>query len=285
MRSCLHSIKKCKRAILVYRHRRDKSGKGWKAMKKYAVVTGASSGIGAEFAKRLAKEGYGLVLTARREDRLKIIKKHVKTECEIITADLTKEIECYRLYHAVEDKPVAVWINNAGFGDCGKFKNGELQKEMDMLSVNVRAMHLLTKLALRKMERQKYGSILNVASCAGLMPAGPYMASYYATKSYVTSLTRAIAEELRSDGSPVYIGCLCPGPVDTEFNEVADVEFALKGISPSYCVRYALKKMKQRKKVIIPSLPVRLAMIFGRFLPEELYIRIAAHQQRRKKKL
>ncbi len=86
-------------------------------MKKYAVVTGASSGIGAEFAKRLAKEGYGLVLTARREDRLKKIKKHVKTECEIITADLTKEIECYRLYHAVEDKPVAVWINNAGFGD------------------------------------------------------------------------------------------------------------------------------------------------------------------------
>lgn len=252
-------------------------------MKKYAVITGASSGIGMEFAKILAKEGYGLVLTARREERLEKLKKHLKTECEIVKADLTKEIECYQLYHAVEDKPVAVWINNAGFGDCSKFKKGDLQKEMDMVSVNVRAMHLLTKLALRKMERQRYGSILNVASCAGLMPAGPYMATYYATKSYVTSLTRAIAEELRNDGSPVYIGCLCPGPVNTEFNQVADVEFALRGISPSYCARYAWRKMKQKKKVIIPTLSVRLAMIFGRFLPEELYIRIAAHQQKKKK--
>lgn len=252
-------------------------------MKRYAVVTGASSGIGAEFAKRLAKEGYGLVLTARRSGRLEKLKKRLKTECEIVTADLTKEIDCYKLYHAVEDKPVAIWVNNAGFGDCGKFRNGDLQKEMDMLSVNVKALHILTKLALRKMERQKYGSILNVASCAGLMPAGPYMATYYATKSYAASLTRAVAEELRSDKSPIYIGCLCPGPVDTEFNQVAEVEFALKGISASYCVRYALKKMKQKKTVIIPSLPVRLAMTFGRFLPEELYIRIAAHQQRKKK--
>ena len=252
-------------------------------MKKYAVVTGASSGIGMEFAKILAKEGYGLILTSRREERLEKIKKTVKTECEIIAADLTKEIECYRLYHAVEDKPIAVWINNAGFGDCCKFRKGDIQKEMDMVSVNVKAVHLLTKLALRKMSRQKFGSILNVASCAGLMPAGPYMATYYATKSYVASLTRAIAEELRSEGSPVYIGCLCPGPVDTEFNQVADVDFALKGIRPSYCARYAWKKMKRRKTVIIPTLSVKLAMTFGRFLPEELYIRIAAHQQKKKK--
>ena len=92
-------------------------------MKKYAVVTGASSGIGAEFAKRLAKEGYGLVLTARRSGRLEKLKKKLKTECEIVTADLTKEIDCYKLYHAVEDKPVAIWINNAGFGDCGKWSD------------------------------------------------------------------------------------------------------------------------------------------------------------------
>ncbi len=252
-------------------------------MKKYAVITGASSGIGKEFAKILAREGYALVLTARRGDRLKKLAKHLKTECQIVEADLTKEEDCYRLYQSVAERPVAVWINNAGFGHCGAFKEGELEKELDMISVNVRALHLLTKLVLKKMERQNYGSILNVASCAGLMPAGPYMAAYYATKSYVTSLTRAIAEELRYEGSPVYIGCLCPGPVNTEFNEVAEVEFALKGISPAWCARYAYQQMKRGKTVIVPKLSVKLAVTFGRFLPEPLYIRIAAHQQKKKK--
>lgn len=251
-------------------------------MKKYAVITGASSGIGVEFAKRLAKQGYTLVLTARRKERLEKLRKRLKTDCGIITADLTKEADCYRLYEAVADKPVEIFINNAGFGDWGIFSDSSLQKEMDMLMVNVRAVHLLTKLMLQKMQKQNYGYILNVASCAGLMPAGPYMAAYYATKSYVTSFTRGIAEELREAGSPVYIGCLCPGPVDTEFNDVANVEFALKGISPAYCACYALAQMKRRKVVIIPTLRMQLAMTFGRFLPEKMYIRIAAHQQKKK---
>ncbi|TGY97828.1 SDR family oxidoreductase [Petralouisia muris] len=252
-------------------------------MKKYAVITGASSGIGKEFAKILAREGFALLLTARRGNRLEKLRKHLKTECLIVEADLTKEEDCRRLFQTVEDKEVAVWINNAGFGHCGTFKEGDLQKELDMLAVNVRALHFLTKLVLKKMERQNYGAILNVASCAGLMPAGPYMATYYATKSYVTSLTRAIAEELRYEGSPVYIGCLCPGPVNTEFNDVAEVEFALKGISPAWCARYGYQQMKRGKTVIVPKLSVKFAVTFGRFLPETLYIRIAAHQQKKKK--
>lgn len=252
-------------------------------MKKYAVITGASSGIGAEFARILAQEGYVLVLAARREERLKELKKRLETDCQIVPVDLGKKEGCYRLFQAVKDKPVEIWINNAGFGNFGTFKNSSLQKEMDMLDINVRALHILTKLALRKMEKQGFGNILNVASCAGLMPAGPYMAAYYASKSYVASLTRAVAQELRHEKSPVYIGCLCPGPVNTEFNHVANVEFALSGISPAYCARYGFVQMKKKRTVIIPRTSVRIAMTLGRFLPESWYIRLAAHQQKKKK--
>lgn len=250
--------------------------------KRYAVITGASSGIGLEFAKRLSKRGYPLVLIARREDRLIQLSKELKTKCEIITADLSREEECYRVFYQLQDKEVGVFINNAGFGDCGKFTETDLQKEMNMVQVNVKAMHVLMKLMLKKMQKKNYGYILNVASSAGLMPAGPYMATYYATKAYVASLTQAVAEELRESGSRVYAGCLCPGPVDTEFNSVANVEFALKGISAQYCVDYALKRMGKKQVVIIPGRIMQLAMTLGRYLPVPVYVRMAAHQQKKK---
>ena len=123
---------------------------------------------------------------------------------------------------------------------------------------------------------------MNVASSAGLIPAGPYMATYYATKAYVVSLTRAIAQELQDEGSNIYIGALCPGPVNTEFNSVANVEFALRGISPSYCVKYAIRQMKKRKVLIVPTLTIKAATFFGRFIPQSLYIKIAGHQQKKK---
>ncbi len=251
-------------------------------MKRYAVITGASAGIGMEFAKKLAKEGYALILIARRRERLEKLAKHLRTECEILPADLTKEAECFRVYKEISDKNIEIFINNAGFGDCGRFWESDLNKELDMIRLNIRALHILTKLMLKKMRKAGYGYILNVASSAGLMPAGPYMATYYATKSYVTSLTRGIAQELCEAKSRVYVGCLCPGPVDTEFNRVANVEFALKGIRPDYCAHYALKQMRKRKVVIIPKFYMKLAMTLGRFLPEKTYVRIAARQQRKK---
>lgn len=254
-------------------------------MEKYAVITGASAGLGKEFAKRLSAKGYKLVLVARRKERLQKLAGHLKTECEVIAADLTKETECYRVFEAVKEKEIAIFINNAGFGECGKFTESDLDKELSMIQLNIKAVHLFTKLMLKKMQEKDSGYILNVASCAGLMPAGPYMATYYATKAYVTSLTRAIAEELRECGSHVYVGCLCPGPVNTEFNQVANVEFMMKGISAGYCVRYALNRMAKRKVVMIPTLPMKLAMTFGRFLPESVYVRIAANQQERKKNI
>lgn len=250
--------------------------------KRYAVITGASAGIGAEFARRLSAKGFPLVLVARRRDRLERLAKELKTDCVVMEADLSREEECYRVMDQLRERKVGIFINNAGFGDCGRFVETDLAKEMDMVQLNVKALHILMKLMLRQMQEAGGGYILNVASSAGLMPAGPYMATYYATKSYVTSLTQAVAQELREEGSRVYVGCLCPGPVDTEFNSVANVEFALKGISAGYCAAYALEQMAKRQVVIIPTRLMQTAMLGGRFLPQSLYVKIAARQQKKK---
>lgn len=251
-------------------------------MEKYAVITGASSGIGVEFAKQLAMSGYALVLTARREERLKELAERLPVSCKLIPADLEKEEECFRFFEEIRELPIEVFINNAGFGDWGRFTESSLKKELSMIRVNVQAVQILTKLVLQKMQKEGTGYILNVASSAGLVPAGPYMGTYYATKAYVTSLTRAAAAELKEMGSKVYVGCLCPGPVETEFNMVANVTFALKGISASYCAKYALKQMWKKKTVIIPTKRMQLAMMAGRFLPQDVYIRIAGRQQKKK---
>ena len=250
--------------------------------KAYAVITGASSGIGTEFAKRLAKEGYKLVLVARRQERLEQLAQELDTECIIMTADLSDMDECKRMMNELESVDIDVFINNAGFGYCGETLTIETETELNMIDLNVKAMHLLAKLALDKMIERNKGYILNVASSAGLLPAGPYMSSYYATKAYVTSYTRGVAEELRRKHSDVYIGCLCPGPVDTEFNKVANVEFSLKGISASYCANYAISQMFKKKITIVPAFKMKALVVLARFLPAKVYIRIAAKQQRKK---
>lgn len=250
--------------------------------KKYAVITGASAGIGMEFARRLSEKGYPLILIARRKERLTKLAGELKTDCEIITADLAKEEECYRVFYQLQHKKIGIFINNAGFGDCGRFWETELQKELNMIQVNVKAVHILMKLMLKKMQKAGGGYLLNVASSAGLLPAGPYMAAYYATKAYVASLTQSAAEELRESKSRVYVGCLCPGPVDTEFNSVANVTFALRGITPGYCVDYALKQMKKRQTVIVPAPEMQIITAFGRCIPRSVYVKLAARQQKKK---
>ena len=251
-------------------------------MPKFAVITGASSGIGAEFARQLSARGYELMLVARREDRLRQLSAGLTTTCEIFPADLSKKSECLRLVKELQGRRVDLFINNAGFGDCGMFLDTDLDKELEMISVNVLALHILTKQVARILCKQGHGALLNVGSCAGLMPAGPYMATYYATKAYVVSLTSAVAEELRRKNSAVYVGCLCPGPVNTEFNSVANVKFALRGITPEFCVRCALQGIRKHKTIIVPGRAVALGMTVGRFLPRPLYIKIAALQQKKK---
>ena len=250
--------------------------------KRYAVITGASSGIGVEFAKRLALEGYALVLVARRKERLVQLAEELATECEVLPADLSNMNECTRVVEQLENHNIEIFINNAGFGFCGRILDVNNATELEMIDLNIKALHLLTKLTLEKMQKQQRGYILNVASSAGLLPAGPYMSTYYATKAYVTSFTRGVAEELRQTKSNVYIGCLCPGPVDTEFNKVANVEFALKGISAKYCANYAIDKMFKRKVTIVPTFQLKALTVLSRFLPTKYCIRITAKQQKKK---
>ena len=251
-------------------------------MPKFAVITGASSGIGAEFARQLSARGYNLLLVARRADRLEKLSDQLTTVCEIFTADLSKKSECLRLVKALEGRRVDLFINNAGFGVCGSYLETDDAREEEMIRVNVEAMARLFRFAVRRMHAAGGGTILNVASSAGLLPGGPYMAGYYASKAYVVSMTRGVAEELREMHSPVYVCALCPGPVDTEFNDHAGVVFALRGITPELCVEEALLGMMHRKTIIVPSAFMRLCTSAQRLVPIPLLMPIVARQQKKK---
>lgn len=251
-------------------------------MQKTVWITGASSGIGQEFARRYAKMGCHLILTARRRGRLEALAAELNVPCRILTADLAQAAECRRVCAEVQNERIDVFINNAGFGVCGSFAETNAGAELEMLRVNVEAMHLLFKAVLLKMRAQGCGEILNVASSAGLLPGGPYMAAYYASKAYVVSLTRAVAEELREEKSRVRVHALCPGPVDTEFNDRAGVVFALKGITPQLCVDEALLGMKRRKTIIVPSVFMRVCMCAQRLAPPPLLMPAVARQQKKK---
>ena len=246
---------------------------------KTVWITGASSGIGREFARRYARLGFRLILTARRRDRLETLAAELRakhgTLCRIVPADLEQDAQVTALCEALADEHIDLFINNAGFGACGAFSETDEGKELSMLRVNVLAMHRLFKFTLRKMEAQGFGTILNVAS-------GPYMAGYYASKAYVVSLTRGVAEELREQHSPVYVCALCPGPVDTEFNDRADVVFALKGITPELCVEEAMRGMLRRKTIIVPRTLMRLATTAQKLVPTPLLMPIVARQQKKK---
>ena len=255
-------------------------------MQKTVWITGASSGIGREFARRYAKMGCRLILTARRADRLEALAEELRqahgTVCRILTADLAREEECTRLCKELEGETLDIFINNAGFGVCGSYLETDAAKEEEMVRVNVEAMARLFRFAVRKMQAAGGGTILNVASSAGLLPGGPYMAGYYASKAYVASLTRGVAEELRQMHSPVYVCALCPGPVDTEFNDRAGVFFALKGITPEFCVDEALLGMMRHKIIIVPSAFMRLCTSAQKLVPTPLLMPIVARQQKKK---
>lgn len=250
---------------------------------KKTLITGASSGLGWQFAKYLSELGYDLIVVARRKEKLEELKKYIKTNVEIIKLDLSKEESCYKLYEKVKNENINILINNAGFGNFGKFYNTKLDKELDMININIKAVHILTKLFLKDMIKKDSGYILNVASAAAFAP-GPLMSTYYSTKSYVYRLSESINTELKHDKSKVKISVLCPGPVNTEFNDVANVEFSFKALSSEYVARYTIDKLLKGKDVIVPGVLMKFNRFFSKLLSDKLLSNIVYINQKRKEK-
>ena len=246
-----------------------------------ALITGASSGMGRDMARILSKMGYDLILVARRRERLLELKKELDTNVTVISMDLSIVQNNYKLYEKVKNKNIDILINNAGFGLFGEFVKTEIETELKMIDLNVVAYHILTKLFLQDFVRKDKGYILNVCSSAGFM-AGPRMATYYATKNYITKLTMAINEELRVSKSHVVVSALCTGPVATEFNQVAHGTFAIREASSYEVAKYAIDKLMKKKMIIVPTLLMKLTLFFNRFVPYRLALYIAYKIQMRK---
>ena len=231
-----------------------------------ALITGASSGIGRDMARILSFKGYDLIIVARNKEELNKLKEELNTNIEIISMDLSNIENCYKLYNRVKDENIEILINNAGFGLLGEFNNTALEKELNMIDLNIKSVHILSKLFLQDFVKRDSGYILNVASSAAFGP-GPLMATYYSTKSYVYNLTLSIYGELKKKKSNVHISCLCPGPVDTNFNNVANCEFKAKSLPSHYVANYAINKMFKDKLLIIPGFSIKMLYIFGRLIP------------------
>ena len=246
-----------------------------------ALVTGASSGIGREIAIDLASLNIDLIIVARNKKELEKLKEKVNVDVKIITLDLIKKDNVYKLYDLVKNDNIDILVNNAGFGLFGLFNETDLNKELEMIDLNVTTYHILTKLFLKDFVKKDNGYILNVCSSAGFM-AGPRLSTYYATKNYITKLTMAINEELRQMKSNVSISALCPGPVNTNFNKVANGDFSIKEISPILVAKLAVDKMFKRKMLIIPTFKMQCAVFFTRFIPYRLQLIIAYHIQGKK---
>ncbi len=246
-----------------------------------ALITGASAGLGEEFARQLTARARSLVLVARRQDRLTRLRDELQRQrpelpIHIRSVDLADQSEIDGLTQWLDHEKIKIdfLINNAGLGDAGDFVSSDSKRNDEILLVNVVALTRLTKQLLPGMVAQKRGAILNVSSCAGFLPI-PDFAIYAATKSYVTSLSEALRAELRGTG--VSVTALCPGPVHTEFGDVAKrpgeeprtgPEFIY--VSPQDVVSASLASVAADKPLLIPGFFMKFAMLLGRMTPMPL---------------
>ena len=245
------------------------------------LITGASSGIGLDMAKYLAQKKHELILVARDRKKLEYIQEKLPTKVTIIVADLSNEQKVKELYVLTKGENIDILINNAGFGTFGYFTETDLNKELEMIDTNIKAVHVLTKLFLKDMEQRNSGYILNVASSAAFQP-GPLMSTYYATKSYVYQLTEALYYEQKKKKSNVHLSVLCPGPVKTNFNNVAGVKFGVKPLSSTYVAKYAIDKLLDKKLLIIPGFKMKCAKFLGRFVSDKFLLRMTYRIQKKK---
>ena len=237
-----------------------------------ALITGASSGIGAAIAKELSSMGYETILVARRKDRLLSLQKTLPSSSEIFVADLENPEELEKLLANYPD--IDLLVNNAGLGVYGEFTETDFERESTMLDVNIRALHYL-------MKKRGGGKILNVSSSAAFF-TGPFLSSYYASKAYVLKLSRAVREELRRKSSPVTVSVLCPGPVKTEFGEVSGSDLGKNALDADTVARVALRGTFKGKAVIVPGFTMKCSRFFSKFIPEAISVRILYKIQKAK---
>ena len=244
-----------------------------------ALITGAGSGIGRDMARYLSEKGIEIYAVGRNREKLESLKNEI--DCKIYICDLADRHAVMKLYEELKYENINIQINKAGFGAFGRLENISLEPELELIDTNITALHILTKLFYKDFMQRNSGYILNVASSAAFM-AGPLLSSYYASKNYVLRLTEAIYEETRRRHKNVNISVFCPGPVDTNFNERANVKFAIKGISSEFAAKYAIDNMFRKKLIIVPTFKMRCGVFFLRFIPHRLMLRIAYHIQRKK---
>jgi Short-chain dehydrogenases of various substrate specificities len=254
-----------------------------------AVITGASAGIGREFARQLAPHAKRLVLIARRRERLEELRDQLgrinsKLLVEAQIADLSRSEEVKKLGATLEKEQVDVLVNNAGLGDYGSVAIADPGRLDEMIQVNVLALTILTRALLPQMIAQKNGAIINVSSSASFLPI-PGLAVYAATKAYVTSFSEALRAEVARDG--IAVCALCPGPVHTEFGTVAARASAEPESAPEFIyvpvetvVRDALKAIERNKPLVIPGFFMKIGMTLARLTPMPL-LRLAWRFSRR----
>lgn len=248
-----------------------------------ALITGASSGIGREIALYLSDLGYDIIVVARNELALRDLQKEVKTKVEVISMDLTDRENVWKLHEMYKREPIEVLVNDAGFGVHGPVTETDLEKDLDLIDLNITAVHMLTKLFLKDMKKRNLGYILNVSSISGFL-SGPLMAEYYASKNFVLSYTKAINTELKKEGSEVHISCLCPGPTKTNFNKTAKVEFKVKPYSAEYVAEYGVNKMFEEKTVIVPGFKMKFVHLASKIFPSIITTNVAYEVQKRKRR-
>ncbi len=234
-----------------------------------ALVTGASSGIGYSIARYLSDIGYDLIVVARRKDCLLNLKKECKTNVDIIIMDLSIVSNIYKLYDKTKKYNIDILVNNAGVGLYGEFYDIDIEKEVNMIKLNIVATDILTKLYLKDMVNRDSGRILNVSSIFGFMP-GPLMSSYYASKAYIASMSRAINTELRMKNINVSVSTLCAGAVDTNFNSDLGISFFIPPSNSESVAKYSIKKLFKNKEIIIPGIINKLVYVLNKVIPSTI---------------
>lgn len=242
-----------------------------------ALVTGASSGLGREISFILDSMGYDIVLVGRNKEELFKTKELLNNKITIVVTDLSKEENVYKLYK--ENKNIDLLVNSAGLGEIGEFS--KTSKDLEIIDVNIKALHILTKLYLNDFIKKDSGRILNISSSAAFTP-GPLMATYYASKSYVYSLTMAIYEELRRSNSNVKISVACPGAFNSNFLIKANINNATYVKDTKYIANYIVKKMFRNKTLIVPGFLMKLTILLNRLIPRKTMIKLNYNLQKKK---